>query len=64
VNNDEAFARWWYDCGSGIVPKRKEEVSEFAERVAREAWTAARESINDPETGIPPLNAGGFFYEF
>ena len=40
-SNKNGFGAWWFYEGSAITPKPDEDMHEFAERVAEEAWSAA-----------------------
>ena len=35
------FDEWWANIGSGITPKRGDDMEEHAHRIAREAWLAS-----------------------
>lgn len=34
-----SFDTWWYQEGSGIIPKGKEDMEEFAKRISHIAWS-------------------------
>jgi hypothetical protein len=36
---EDAFQFWWDNEGSGMAPKHDEEISAYAERIAKIAWT-------------------------
>ena len=39
--NGMDFLEWWHNTGSGIVPRRGDDMEGHARRVARAAWVAA-----------------------
>ena len=39
VRND--FEYWWFNTGSGMLPQGEEDIEEFTNRVAAEAWAVA-----------------------
>jgi len=46
--NGMDFLEWWHNTGSGIVPRRGDDMEGHARRVARAAWVAACPSTIDP----------------
>jgi uncharacterized protein YceH (UPF0502 family) len=42
-----AFAYWWHNTGSGMIPGKDEEAEQHAERVAEAAWDAVASELNE-----------------
>lgn len=43
----EEFDKWWFSCGSGIVPLLGHDLEEHSRRIAYLSWQAARQAKPD-----------------
>jgi len=41
MTQEQAYATWWWEEGSGILPLPTEDMEEFAHRITQIAWSNA-----------------------
>ena len=42
IEEKKTFAYWWDNYGSSIRPQKKEDVEQFAKRIAALAWSKSK----------------------